>query len=116
MCCEHLQALFCRDECFPPTLVCMQIAGLVKLMKGPALPNGGTGATVCLPADSRSISLLALPALGCFLCVYNQGPFMGKHSYMSNRWSVLIPVTGSSSPIIWAIWKKSDHIVISSRD
>lgn len=53
----------------PPTLVCMQIAGLVKLMKGPALPNGGTGAAVCLPADSRSISLLALPALGCFLCL-----------------------------------------------
>lgn len=48
MCCEHLQAPFCSDECSPPALVCMQIAGLVKLTKGPALPNGGTGAAcVC---------------------------------------------------------------------
>lgn len=52
MCCEHLQAPFCGDECSPPTphpLVCMQIAGLVKLTKGPALPNGGMGLhCVCL--------------------------------------------------------------------
>lgn len=64
MCCEHLQALFCSDECCsPPALVCMQIAGLVKLMKGPALPNGGRGL--------------------CWLCLHRAGAF--------HRWHELLP-------------------------
>lgn len=98
----------------PPALVCMQITGLVKLMKGPALPDWGHGAAQCLPADSKSILPLALAALGWF-CVYKQGPFPGKHCNMSNRWRALFAKDDRSNPIVWAILKETDHIATSSR-
>lgn len=83
----------------PPALVCMQIAGLIKLTKGPALLNGDMEPALCLPADSKSISPLELAAFSWF-CVYNQGPFPGKHSNMSNRWRALFPKDDCSNPII----------------
>lgn len=99
----------------PPALVCMQIARLIKLTKGPALLNRDMEPALCLPADSKSISPLELAAFSWF-CVFNQGPFPGKHSNMSNRWRALFPKDNCSNPIIWAILKETGHIVTSSGD